>query len=221
MEYLCKCLNAKKVMYKQKFVENDVLILPLKWQSKLIQKSISIHDIKNLIVFMPFYSSLLAPTNEIYAYMEDTDLIKENAKLTALGIVNKLSDLKVNILQMNVDIIGYGYCAKALMKLLDSMQIKYQCIYYKKTSETILPEAYQHRGNVIVNTAPVCIFEKYNDVFSDIEYMMDISSNKCFKYLQGKVVSQIIFPGSLPEIYFYVSSSKLIEHYVRSKLDEK
>ena len=69
--------------------------------------------------------------------MEDENVLMYNAKLTALGILNKMSDMHINLYDLKIDIIGYGKCAKALMLLCDVMQIKYQCIYHKDNENTI------------------------------------------------------------------------------------
>lgn len=221
MQKICDGLYAKKVEDYQKFKANDVLVLPLHWENKVIGKHIKIEDLQNLRIFLPYQNDILPKSNAFYFYMEDENVLMYNAKLTALGILNKMSDMHINLYDLKIDIIGYGKCAKALMLLCDVMQIKYQCIYHKDNENTIYLDANYNASKVLINTAPVCIFDENDQRIKNMEYIIDISSNKCMKKIQGKTATQIIFPGSLPQLYYCESASKLIENFIRREINEE
>ena len=62
-----------------------------------------------------------------------------------------LSDKGISFFDLNVDIIGHGYCAKEIAKLFDYLNIKYRFIYYKKIENGILNSEYKKKGNMIIN----------------------------------------------------------------------
>lgn len=221
MEYVRKYLNAKNVLDRQKFSEGDILVLPLRWKKCLEDKKINVSNLKNILIFSPYNHEQLKQNNKLFCYMEDCGILNLNAKLTALGILNILSDKGISFFDLNVDIIGHGYCAKEIAKLFDYLNIKYRFIYYKKIENGILNSEYKKKGNMIINTAPICILNENDINLYNVDYILDISSEKCMKKLQGKIASQIIFPGSLPELYYSSDAAYLIANFVWRNLYER
>mgnify|MGYP003318542980 CR=1 FL=1 len=107
------------------------------------------------------------------------------------------------------------------MQLFDYLNIKYRFIYYKKIENGILNSEYKKKGNMIINTAPICILNENDINLYNVDYILDISSEKCMKKLQGKIASQIIFPGSLPELYYSSDAAYLIANFVWRNLHER
>lgn len=216
MKFLASYLNAMEITGDSIFEENDVIILPLRWEKQIKQ---NLYLLKNLTLFVPYSNQCLSEYNKVFAYMEDETLLIENAKLTALGMIQILSEI-TSLYEIKVDVIGQGRCAKALIVLFDYLNIKYRILYYKQKENTVLIEDHLQLSNILINTADVFAFENKDIDFTNVEYMIDLSSYKPFIVLEKEYPTKIIYPGPLPELYFARSSAQLIETFIRRNLNE-
>lgn len=221
MLYLQKRMNAKRWDETIGMKKDDTLILPIHWEIYVGEKEKEKWEDLNL--FLPFHSNRIKKNNRIFYYMEDEKVLLENAKLTALGLMLRLCEYELSIYDLNIDIIGTGRCAMALKNLFELLNVKVCMVYHKQKESYILSTDYENKdkGNVIINTAPVCILLKEDKSLERVKYIIDLSSEKCLEEIRENSNINVIYPGSLPEVYFALSSATLIEEFIRSKLYEK
>ena len=224
MAYLQQKLNAAVLSDASIIEAGDTLVLPILKRNKkeipLRNKTLSLSKLHGLKLYLPFPHPLIPEDNEFFYYMRDEELVLENANLTALGLLFYLTQHAISLYDIKIDILGGGKCGQALAKLLDYLHVDYRVIHKNREIDM---ETYRSlkKGDIIVNTAPVCYLEIKDLKNQPTQFVLDISSEKCFnKQLQASGV-EIIYPGSLPEKYFPCSGADLIFEYMGRVNNEK
>ncbi len=203
-------LHANALLKQTEVVDGDVIVCA----SMTEEVKAILSKCRNCSVFTSFTCTCLHPSNKVYPYLEEDILLKKNAKLTAIGILLLLNKEEVNY--TSVDIIGSGRCGVAIYELLKDVY-DVRLISRQNHAEYISLESYQKmdKANVIVNTSPVyqCLGTQ-----AECALFIDISSKGVYVNKDWK---QVVFPGSLPNVYTPQSSAILICDYIRRVLDGK
>ncbi len=209
MEYVKEQLNALAYQGNESLTNNDVLVLPF-INAKLNKELMNLNELKNITIFCPFFNAELDGSNTIYAYMEDEQLISDNAYLTAIGLfvyVNTLPIRKDDV----IDVIGDGRCGRAIYELFKKVKIPVRLISRRTSKDVLLLSDYQqmNKGKLIVNTAIKNV--SLGEHMETCESMIDISSDHVMEAYED---IQVLYPGSLPERYTPSASAKLICDYI-------
>lgn len=226
MAYLQQKIGAAVLSDESSLEKDDTIVLPIlsnKLTSiPLIKSFLKLSTLHQLKIFLPFPHPLIPNDNTFFYYMKDEQLVTNNADLTALGLLFYLTQHALSLYEIQIDIIGGGKCGKALANLLFLLGVEYRIIHHLGEDNDSI-EAYkkQNKGEVIVNTAPVCYLSLENLQESNTKWIIDISSEKCYPKSLEKSGVEIIHPGSLPEKYFPCSGADLICNFMRRVLDEK
>lgn len=158
-----------------------------------------------------------------YYYMKDTTVIDENAILTAEGILHLLiTSLAKSLYDIQVDIIGYGHCGKAIYRMLKSLDMNVHVIRRNcKENDTFIPYAnWKARCDVIINTSQYTLMdEKLMRSWKEKPFIIDIATpdvvdQQCAKELGIPYHKEPNLPGR----FCAESAGKIIADYVRGKL---
>ncbi|RGB59422.1 hypothetical protein [Absiella sp. AM10-20] len=241
MRYVCKSLHMEMEIIAidedSDFLtlpRLDAIILPVKGiddegYMKLYDSLVHVPSMfwqiqKDMIIFSGMETSYISalPMKKYY-YMKDTTVIDENAILTAEGILHLLiTSLAKSLYDIQIDIIGYGHCGKAIYRMLKSLDVKVRVIrrdcIEDDTFMTI--KHWKQCGDVIINTS----IEKLMDAdlmrsWKNAPLIIDIATpdvvdKQCAKELGIPYQKE----GNLPGRFCAESAGKIIADYVRGKL---
>lgn len=228
MAYLKYLLNAKGLEDSNELLPGDTIVFPIldrnKRQLPLKKGKLNLNQLSGYNLFFPFPYSFIKESNNVFYYMKDKTLIQKNALLTANGILAYLSDLPISIFATQIDVIGYGFCGKEIVKVLNNCGIKLRVIQREKTCDSFLnKEEYliSEKSEIIVNTAPINYFEEGIINCNQTKYIIDISSEHCIDKNLMEQGIHVIYPGPLPSIYSPYSAAYLIYEYMKGKGYEK
>lgn len=218
----------------------DVLVLPLKGLKddgtlKLNGEEIALTRSfwesmgEDHIVFAGMHHPFLDTLNcKKYYYMEDHDLAKKNAILTSEGVLFLLIDhTSKSILELNIDVIGYGTCGQEIVAWLRALGIEVRIIRREKAStddEHVLSISKWKSmpcGDVIINTAPDRIIDRELMArWIEKPLIIDIASGEQIDASAAALCGiQYIKAGTLPAMFAWVSAGNIIADYVRGKLE--
>ncbi len=173
----------------------------------------------------PFLDAL--PCKVMY-YMQDEELLLENAQLTAEGILFLLIDnTPTSIKELQVDVIGYGRCGKAIVDWLTGLGIDVRVIRreVEETKEFMSVDTWIHEepSSVIINTSIQKILKK--EVLGSWEskpLIIDIATPDVIDMDTAQVLGiRVIKAGNLPSMIAYKSAGRLIAKFVRDNIHEE
>lgn len=215
----------------------DVLILPIKGMDtngniKTSQGTITFPEnfyesLDHTKIFAgiknPFLDQL---DKEVNYYLQDEHITQKNAILTAEGVLYLLIDhTKCSIFDCTIDVIGYGYCGKAIGKLLKGLGVKFRVVRrvvdeYNENEISIEDWKNSTCGDVIINTAPANIIDRTQFMnFNPKPLILDIASGE---YIDHKLALlnniTLIKARSLPAVFAPESAGNLIGDYIRERL---
>ena len=145
----------------------DVLVLPLRGIDEDGYMMIRNHRVhvpslfwkiqKDVKLFAGLSSSYLdaLPMKKHY-YMQDEQVIDENAILTAEGVLHLLiTSVEKSLYDIDVDVIGFGHCGKAIVKMLDNLDVKVRIVRRscEETERFVSVSQYHTASDVIINTS--------------------------------------------------------------------
>lgn len=227
MAYVQNILAANTLSDPNEIKKGDTIIFPVLDKNQRIltlkKGNLKLATLEDCKLFLPFPYSFFKENNEVYYYMRDEQLIKNNATLTAAGLISYLGSLNVSLKDSHFDVIGYGKCGEAIIALLKAMNLSYSIIRHQEVDENDVNmytiEAYRKakKGNVIINTAPYNLLSKIDFDNCYTSYIIDISSEKCFRTEDLPENINLLYPGSLPNKYFAYSSATLIADFVKGR----
>lgn len=145
---------------------------------------------------------------KLYDYMSSSDIIRENARLTANGILKEAKKYGVVLEESNCLVSGFGYCGKAIAKelLLNKANVDV-FVRRKDIKKSIESLGYKH---LLMSDFDKISFEKYSYVFNTVPALIFTS-----KILDRLPASVIIFDiASMPGgVDFQYCDSKQIEYH--------
>lgn len=158
--------------------------------------------------------------------MSDMDFVKENARLTACGIIEFLHCDDMLVSDLRIILFGYGNINYMLAKLLDAYGVDFG-VYTEDRLEKkfVVLEGYKLSSledvknyDFIINTIPVNIDCDYS-IFKD-KVVIDVASMPYgFDFNKIDYVSKKYeILGSVPSRFFYKSGGKLIYKTVEKYL---
>lgn len=160
---------------------------------------------------------------DITCYMQDEQLIDQNALLTAEGVLYELIGCTAkSIYALQVDIVGYGHCGKAIYQLLKNLHIAVRVIRRQADTraDMLATAAWEQCGDVIIYTAlGQLIDEAMLKRWQKHPIILDIATPKLFDeaLLQRYGIKYKRLPG-LPGRFASRSGGMLIADHVRRKL---
>lgn len=227
MAYVQNILDATTLSGPNDIKKGDTIIFPVLDKNQRIlplkKGNLKLETLENCKIFLPFPYSFFKENNEVHYYMRDEQLIKNNATLTAMGLISYLGTLNISLKDSHFDVIGYGMCGKAIVALLKAMNLNYSIIRHQDVDNSDVNmytmEKYHtaEKGNVIINTAPYNSLSQDDFINCHTSYIIDISSEKCFRSEELPKNINLIYPGSLPNKYFAYSSATLIADFVKGR----
>lgn len=156
--------------------------------------------------------------------MEDEDVIRQNANLTALGFISYLESISFDFDRDSIDIIGYGHCGKAIYHLLSLLNIQSRVIRRKTNNLNFISIDEYHKlvkSKYIINTSIENILDTKTILSEYTKYVIDISSNKNIQKDMLDNEIKLIYPGSLPTLYYPYNSALLIFKFIKGNENEK
>lgn len=220
--YNQETLNEKQTCF-------DILVLPLvtfNGNSFLWKKQCILLDNINKsekFCIVSAFSSKFPMQDKVYAYLEDETFIKENAVLTALGILYYMLDLsKKSIFSQSVDILGYGECGKALSELLNKLNVQHRIIRRKSEKENeITYEIWEKSlcGDIIVQCTSFNMLEVKKHILEVSPIIIDICSQTNVN-IQEFWNHGIIYvkTKSLPVLFTAESGAALIHNFMKQEV---
>ncbi len=218
----------------------DVLVLPVKGideEGNIVANGKKIHIPSSFweslssscIVFAGIPHSFLdALPCQVKYYMQDEELLLENAQLTAEGVLFLLIDnTPISIKELRVDVIGYGRCGKAIVDWLTDLGVDVRIIR-REVEETngamsVDTWIYEEPSPVIINTSIQKIMKK--EVLGSWEskpLIIDIATPDVIDTDTARVLGiHVIKAGNLPGMIAYKSAGHLIAKFVRDNIHEE
>ncbi|MEF9961833.1 MAG: hypothetical protein RR863_03865 [Erysipelotrichaceae bacterium] len=177
-------------------------------------------------IHVPFLQALQYP---IHYYLEDQQVIMQNAVFTAEGVLFLLIDCtQLSILELKIDLIGYGVCGKVIYDLLKAMGAHVRVIRREvdiSNEDMISIQRWKQMecGDVIINTAPAVIIDRERmSSFIKKPVIIDIASGNQIDEKDALYYGIRLIQGkSLPAIFASKSAGKLIGEYIRGIIDAK
>ena len=144
----------------------------------------------------------------VICLLENESFLQANAIVTAWGIVEVLLRHSQQCLdKIAVDVIGYGRCGKALVKLLEDLHVEYRVVVrsledvqlqFMHYEEYLFHTPYQW----IVMTSENCIFDKYwVERYGKFTQIIDITSQYKGTLKIQKENIGILYAKGLPDVY--------------------
>lgn len=161
--------------------------------------------------------------------MEIESFVVKNALLTAEGVLaHIISDTPKSIYQNKIMVIGTGRTGKAIIHLIDRLNLNYEIVTFSKVKQTenlfwqkpILLNnqmlAWLKDFDIIINTAPTKVFEdEMLDCINSKAVVIEIASKSCLnKELAESKGINYISAQSLPQVYSYESAGDLVVEVV-------
>lgn len=206
MEYIKQQLNALSYCGNETLT-NDILVLP--FIDDELTKILETRKIYNCDIFVPFITTIFDVSNRVHPYMEDVEVVRRNADLTAIGLFIYMNTLALSNMT-TVDIIGSGVCANATYQLFNMLNIEVRLISRSDKKGYIPLARYKNikKSELIINTAI-----KYVDIgnLEGCTTIIDISTNRV---IPKKDKVNVIYPGSLPNRYTPYSSAIIITDFI-------
>lgn len=181
-----------------------------------------LHDVP---IFTGIEQAYLKDFPNVYYYMQDKEVQRQNAVYTAEGTLFLLIDNTGRCIQdLLVDVIGYGMCGREIVKWLKALQVKHRIVRRscEETDEVISVAHYRQIpcGDVVINTSISPVFD--HELLCSYQHkplIIDIATPDVIDYDTAlKRGIRVIKAGNLPNMVAYESAGRLIATYVRGKL---
>lgn len=159
-------------------------------------------------------------------YMEDKNVVRENALLTTEGILALLIEhTKRSIFELKIDIIGYGNCGKSIYEVFRNLGLQVRVLRRecKHTKEFCPLANWMQCGDVIINTSVQCVIDKERiHTWEKKPLIIDIATPDVIDTRTAKEVGiTVLKAGNLPGRFASESAGDIIADFVRGKLNEK
>lgn len=231
-EYAVTEVYEEKDLYKER--QFDVFILPVsgidahgdvKMYDHIlhIPSSFWFQQGVNLIVFSGTLNKGNAECPLWFCYMKDEEVIMQNAILTAEGVLNGIiGATSKSIYAHQVDIIGFGYCGKAIYEMLKNLHVPVKVIRREADNRKnfMSIQEWKQCGDIIIHTAigPM-IDESMVAQWEKKPIIIDIATPQLLPLeALEKHGCTVIKAPNLPGRYAYMSAAKIIVEYIRRKL---
>lgn len=166
------------------------------------------------------------PQVKIY-YMEEEKVIKDNAILTAEGVLHELINcVRKSIYDITIDIIGYGQCGKVIYEMLKNLQLNVRVIRRdcKSEGDFIPLNMWDCCGDVLVHTATGSILDKKRiQSWKNKPIIIDISTPDVIDIKTAKAEGIVVLKAkNLPGRFACITAGNIIADFIRGTLsDEK
>lgn len=163
----------------------------------------------------------------ILCYFEDEAVHKQNAALTAEGILYlMLKETTKSIFSQTVDLVGFGYVGKAAHELLKKMEISHRIVdklpqMYTDGSQIIDMESWQNMepAGIIINSVPAEIANMQTACsWPENTVFLDIASGAVGACEELKKVIHYVAAPPLPGLIAEESAGLMLAEYVRRQL---
>lgn len=155
------------------------------------------------------------------------NFIQANSKLTAEGVLFLLLDnTNLGLLDLEIDLIGYGHSGKAIYEILKRLGIRVRVIRRSvpEESEFISVEEYQKvkPNPVIINTSITNIIDDLMIKKMDENLIINIVRSAIFnEVLLRQRHCRIVHAGPLPAMFSPLSAAHVLEDTLMDVLYEK
>ncbi|MEG0469516.1 MAG: hypothetical protein RR562_06360 [Longicatena sp.] len=214
--------------------EIDVLVLPVKGVDKegkiacIRQKDEFWSELKeSVLIFCGLRNEFLEKLPyRTYYYMEDQGVIRDNAILTAEGVLNELIGCCArSIYDIQVDVIGYGNCGKVIYDILHNLHVNTRVIRRtcEKQEDFIEVNEYTTCGDVIINTSIGDVLNRERmQQWTKRPVIIDIVTPDVIDMDAARELGIcIIKAGNLPGRFASVTAGNIIAEFIRGKLSNE
>lgn len=212
--------------------EMDVLVLPVKGVDEqghlkdiVVDDEFWKHLKPDVQIFCGLRCAFLdALPYDVHYYMEDEGVIRENAILTAEGVLNELiASCARSIYDIQVDVIGYGNCGKVIYEMLHNLQVNTRVIRRecKEEGDFITIDHWDSCGDVIINTSVQKVMDCARmHSWKKKPVIIDIATPDVIDLLAAKALAiPVIKAGNLPGRFASISAGNIIAEYIRGKVN--
>lgn len=224
-------LGGKGIDRKHRlFLHNETVIIDKKIFQKLP---------KNCWIFTLMHNDYLEELSHVYhfnyaALLDDEEFVGQNSILTAEGLIAYLiAHRRYPLYQSHIDILGYGHCAKAIIKCLHSFDVSLRVgvrnsrdfpdIARQGGQACFLQDMNLSQTDILINTIPSHVIgqEKLDQANKQI-MIVDIASypygiDHHYALSQG-LHSQIL--SSIPCKYAYGQAGKMVVDFIERKMTD-
>lgn len=156
-------------------------------------------------------------------YLLDHHVIEENAILTAEGVLHLLiTSVSKSLYDIQVDVIGYGNCGKAIYRMLKNLDVNVHVIRRECKEDAVFHQLsnWDQCGDVIVHTSiQKVIDEARMKRWKKKPLIIDIATPDVVDIIAAKQLDiRYIKAGNLPGRFCAESAGRIIADYVRGKL---
>lgn len=201
-EFMAKYLADKYIINKHKtseelFDNSDIIVTPV---SLFINNDIEVNEFckyiscKNTVFGGCFPDKLVTYFNKnnikFYDYMKNEEFVLYNTVSTAEGVIEiAIANTDVNLSESNILIIGYGRCAKTLIRKMDGLCDNIW-VTARKECDLFNAKLFGHESlcldnlavkindfNIIINTVPAFVLDE--DILKNVKndaLIIDIAS---------------------------------------------
>lgn len=158
-------------------------------------------------------------------YLLDERVVKENAILTAEGVLEILiSSITKSLYEIQVDVIGYGNCGKAIAHMLWNLDVSTRVLRRdcKEDDMFLKLSHWQECHDVIINTSIQKVLdEKRMKSWKKKPVVIDIATPNVIDEQGAKRLGiPLIKAKNLPGRFCPESAGRIIADYVRGKLQK-
>lgn len=162
------------------------------------------------------------PQAKIY-YMQEEKVIRDNAILTAEGVLHELINcVRKSIYDITIDIIGYGQCGKVIYQMLKNLQLNVRVIRRDcKLEDDFIPlSAWNNCGDVLVHTATGSILDKERiQSWKNKPIIIDIATPDVIDIKTAKEEGIVVLKAkNLPGRFASISAGNIIADFIRETL---
>lgn len=163
--------------------------------------------------------------SRVFYYLEDESVKTKNAILTAEGVLKELIQHTCkSIYDVSIDLVGYGACGKAIVKMLNDLGVNVRVIRRNCNESKVFcsVDCWKICGDVIINTAPdkIVNVERLKS-WNKVPLILDISNFDLFseKDLEHSHINYYKL-SNLPGYFSPISAGNIIADYIRRILYE-
>lgn len=162
-----------------------------------------------------------------YYYMENQEVIRENAILTAEGVLNELIGCNdCSIYDVCVDVIGYGNCGKVIYEMLYNLHVNVRVIRREclcQQADFIEIQDWKQCGDIIINTSIQKLIDKERMLSWERKpIIIDIATPDVIDRKAAQELGiRVIHAGNLPGRFACVTAGNIIACYIRGILNNE
>lgn len=187
---------------------------------------------KDVIIYVGKNNELLNDLQKIYKFklvtlLKDRDIIKQNAKLTAEGLISEIIQKRPYLIEnSNVVLIGFGNCGKEIYEKLKVLKANIKIVEKdiskldKQIENISVEDIEKEKIDILINTVDsIVINDAVLEKFNKEIYLFDIASYPYgYHHENAYKLNDYILPA-LPSKYAYKEAGIILANKIMGDLN--